>query len=263
MKKVDYHLHSHFSADSEEDPRAHVLEALANGLEEICFTEHRDFHFPGMAFDLDVPAYFAAIQALQTEFAGEIVIKIGLEMGLDPHYQDEIEEFVASSPYDFVIGSVHELDDVEVYYDTDYYVGKSKHAAHLQYLEGCLLAAKTFDCFDTFGHLDYVARYGPYADKLVNFSEFDALLNEILSVLVAKNKALEVNTRLFNETGTLDFYRFLLTRFHDLGGKLVTLGTDSHVAKRDWAAIASARELISACGFSELATFSNRKVQTD
>ena len=49
MKKLDYHFHSHFSADSEELPRKHVTEAIAHGLEEICFTEHRDL-FPRNGF---------------------------------------------------------------------------------------------------------------------------------------------------------------------------------------------------------------------
>ena len=54
MKKLDYHLHSYFSADSEENPRNHVLEAIEHGLEEICFTEHRDFYFPEIDFSLNV-----------------------------------------------------------------------------------------------------------------------------------------------------------------------------------------------------------------
>ena len=76
MKKLDYHFHSHFSADSEELPRNHVIEAIAHGLKEICFTEHRDFYFPEMDFSLNLPEYFQEINRLQAEFKDKIKIKI-------------------------------------------------------------------------------------------------------------------------------------------------------------------------------------------
>ena len=94
MKKLDYHFHSHFSADSEELPRKHVTEAIAHGLEEICFTEHRDFYFPGMDFSLNLPEYFQEINRLQAEFKDKIKIKIGLEMGIDLRFKSEINQFI-------------------------------------------------------------------------------------------------------------------------------------------------------------------------
>lgn len=261
MKALDYHFHSYFSADSEENPRNHVLEALENQLTEICFTEHRDFHFPGMKFDLDTEKYFAEIRELQAEFEKKITIKIGLEIGLDYRYQAEIEQFIAEKPYDFVIGSVHEIDDIEVYDDTEYYVNKSKNQAHLQYLENVLKNVQTFDCYNSLGHLDYVARYGPYKDKFVKFDEFEQLIGQILQVLVAKNKALEVNTRLFEFPETVNFYENLLVKFREFGGKQITLGTDNHEAQRDFAKLESARKLILETGFDELATFDKMKIE--
>ncbi|MFC4653146.1 histidinol-phosphatase HisJ family protein [Lactococcus nasutitermitis] len=260
MKKLDYHCHSKFSADSEEEPRNHVLEAISHGLDEICFTEHRDFHFPGeLKFDLDVPSYFTAIGQLQEEFAGQLTIKIGLEMGLDKHYQQEIEAFVAASPYDFVIGSVHEIHDIEVYDDTSYYEIPRKEA-HQQYFEAILEAITTFDCFDTLAHLDYVARYGPYPDKSIIWQHHSKILEEILQTLVKKNKALEINTRLFQLPQTQDFYHYLLTTFRNYGGEKITLGTDAHSVERDWTSLEKARKLIEKAGFTDLATFTKRNL---
>ncbi|RZI48223.1 histidinol-phosphatase HisJ family protein [Lactococcus kimchii] len=261
MKKVDYHLHSYFSADSQENPRTHILEALKYGLDEICFTEHRDFYFPDMAFDLDVPAYFQELSALQAEFSGQIMVKIGLEIGLDLRFKQEIEDFVSNSAYDFVIGSVHEINDIEVYDDTSYYTNKSKKQAHLEYLEAVLACVQNFDCFNALGHLDYVARYGPYADKFIQFDEFSELIHQILQVLSDKNKALEVNTRLFQYPETQKFYQFLIETYKNCGGKWITLGTDSHLAKRDWISWTLAQNLIKSSGFTELALFSKMQVE--
>ena len=43
MRVIDYHMHTHFSGDSEANPREHVLKAIEMNLDEICFTDHRDF----------------------------------------------------------------------------------------------------------------------------------------------------------------------------------------------------------------------------
>ena len=46
MRKIDYHMHTHFSGDSEASPREHIEQAIRMGLDEICFTDHRDFDYP-------------------------------------------------------------------------------------------------------------------------------------------------------------------------------------------------------------------------
>ena len=87
-------MHTHFSADSEASPREHILAAINKGLDEICFTDHKDFHYPYCPFDLDADRYFHELKQLQKEFANQIKIKIGLEMGLDVEFYDEINAFV-------------------------------------------------------------------------------------------------------------------------------------------------------------------------
>ncbi len=258
MRKVDYHMHTYFSADSEENPRNHVLEAIENGLEEICFTEHRDFHFPGMSFDLAVSSYFKEIRALQQEFDSKIIIKIGLEMGLDSRFKKEINDFVHSVPFDFVIGSVHEINDCEVYDHTGYYEEKSKQQAQQMYFEAVLDCIRTFDCFNSLGHLDYVARYGPYEDKSIDFEQYEGIIRQIAKELVAKNKGMEVNTRLFQLKKTQTFYHFFLEQYVKAGGKIVTLGTDSHIAQRDWSSVSLARQLIADAGITSLSTFTKQ-----
>ena len=57
MRKIDYHMHTCFSADSDADPKEHIQQAIKMGLEEICFTDHQDFYYPGTSFDVDVDRY--------------------------------------------------------------------------------------------------------------------------------------------------------------------------------------------------------------
>ena len=53
MRVIDYHMHTHFSGDSEANPREHVLKAIEMNLDEICFTDHRDFDYPIDSFELN------------------------------------------------------------------------------------------------------------------------------------------------------------------------------------------------------------------
>ena len=73
MRSIDYHMHTRFSGDSEADPREHVIQAIKMGLDEICFTDHRDFDYPIDVFDLDVEGYYQTIMALKKEFADKII----------------------------------------------------------------------------------------------------------------------------------------------------------------------------------------------
>ena len=98
MRKIDYHMHTHFSGDSEASPREHIEQAIRMGLDEICFTDHRDFDYPIDTFDLDTDAYFMELSALKNEYVDRITIKIGVEVGLDMDHIDEINTFVAQCP---------------------------------------------------------------------------------------------------------------------------------------------------------------------
>ena len=106
MRVIDYHMHTHFSGDSEANPREHVLKAIEMNFDEICFTDHRDFDYPIDSFELDVENYYQEIQSLKEEFKDQIKIKWGIEMGLDLDHQEEIENLIQQYPFDFVIGTL-------------------------------------------------------------------------------------------------------------------------------------------------------------
>lgn len=137
MRKIDYHMHTHFSGDSEASPREHIEQAISVGLDEICFTDHRDFDYPIDTFDLDTDAYFMELSALKNEYVDRITIKIGVEVGLDMDHIDEINTFVAQCPFDYVIGSIHVIHHTEFYYG-EFFKGKTKEEAHREFFEETL-----------------------------------------------------------------------------------------------------------------------------
>lgn len=259
MKRIDYHMHTYFSTDSEANPRNHIISAISMGLDEICFTEHKDFNYPYCAFDLDVGAYFLELRNLQEEFKNQIIIKIGLEIGLDTDYLDEINSFVEFYPFDYVIGSIHVIHQTEFYDPADFFVNKTKEQAHKEFFLETLKCVKAFDCFNCLGHLDYICRYGPYDDKSVKHELYQDIIDEILKTLIQKNKGIEVNTSGYNTRGDCGFPDFRqVKRYFDLGGSIITVGTDSHTSNRVGENIENVINEYKKIGFQDVSTFTKR-----
>ena len=260
MRHIDYHMHTRFSFDSEADPRDHVLKAIDMGLDEICFTDHRDFDYPIDPFELDVEPYFKELRALKEEFKDQIIIKIGLEIGLDTDHIDEINDFVNASPYDFVIGSIHVIHHTEFYYG-EYFKGKTKEEAHREFFEETLTCVQTFDCFNVLGHLDYIVRYGPYEDRTVDHARYKDLIEAILMTLIQKGKGIEVNTSGYATNGDCGFPSFdIIRRYKALGGTIITVGTDAHTSERVGEHVDDVIRHYEEIGFADVSTFTKRQL---
>lgn len=257
MRKIDYHLHTCFSFDSQADPIDHIEQAIALGLNEICFTDHYDFDYPDADFTMDITAYFRTLNALKVKYTSQIKIKIGIEMGLDLQHQEEINHLLNKYPFDFVIGSIHVIDHQEFEKD-GYFVGKTKEEAHRHYFQTCLDCAKKFDHFSVFGHYDYIERYGPYDNKKVDLNLYQDLINDFLKTVISKNIGLEVNTSGFRirEEGFPQY--IILKRYYDLGGRIVTIGSDSHTSDRVGQHVDEVIHTLEKIGFEDVATFTNR-----
>lgn len=260
MRRIDYHMHTHFSADSEADPREHILHAINMGLDEICFTDHQDFCYPEMSFDIDVEAYYQAIQKLKVEFKDQIVIKWGIETGLDLVYKNEIEAMVKKYPFDFVIGSIHVIKGTEFYSPAAFFTHKTKEEAHQAFFEETLACVVGFDCFNVLGHLDYIVRYGPYVDKTIDYNQHQPIIDDIFKALIAKGKGIEVNTSGYAVHHSCGFPNFdLVKRYYELGGRIITIGSDSHTSDRVGEHVGAVIKEYQRIGFKDVNTFTNRK----
>ncbi|WP_314795132.1 histidinol-phosphatase HisJ family protein [Eggerthia catenaformis] len=258
MRKIDYHLHTHFSFDSNADPREHIKEALNKNLDEICFTDHRDFNYPIDPFELDTVSYFKELKDLQKEYQDKISIKIGLEIGLDMNHFKEINDFVNADDYDFVIGSIHVIRNTDFYYG-EYFNNKTKDQAHREFFMETLRCVKSFDCFNVLGHMDYISRYGPYEDKSIDYPKYKDLIDQILKTLIQKNKGIEVNTSGYKVNGNCGFPSFdIVRRYKALGGSVITVGSDAHTGERVGEHIEEVIKEYQKIGFEDVTTFSKR-----
>src|SRR5690625_3629355 len=99
----DYHMHSTFSADCETPMEKTIESAIEKGLTEICFTEHIDYDYPDetIVFDLDIPNYTKKLTEMNEKYGDRIVIKKGVEIGVEPHLLPRYEALLKKEAFDF------------------------------------------------------------------------------------------------------------------------------------------------------------------
>lgn len=219
---VDTHMHTQFSTDSKMQLSEAREQARQLGI-GITITEHLDLLYPEPdLFVFDVDRYFAEYQSQRNEN-----LLLGIEIGMQPACRQENSAIVAAHPFDFVIGSIHLVGGMDIY-AAHFYEGRAKQASYGDYFQAMLECVQLYDCFDSLGHIDYIARYAQYPDTETHYHEFREAIDAVLRVVVAKEKALEINTRRLGTPGVAAALLPIYRRFAALGGRLVTLGSDSH-----------------------------------
>lgn len=271
MIQADMHMHTWFSTDSEACLRDMADEAVRKGLKTICFTDHfdKDDLEWGEEGIFDVDAYFVEMQKLQEEYAGKLNIRIGIELGLRTYLKDYYEELTKKYPFDFVIGSVHNVPykkDAEgniLYTDPaaeKLFTDRTDKEAYRLMMETTLENVRTSDCFQTLGHLDYVVRYGKSREKEYSYTDYADIIDEILKLLIEKEKGLEVNSAGLKYG--LPFahpHPDVLKRYRELGGEIITIGADAHKPEHIAYDFAKAEEILKSCGFKYYTEFFEQK----
>lgn len=257
----DTHMHTHFSGDSDADPRDMIRSAKEKGLGGLCFTDHLDIDYPQTPdeFLIDFPAYFSELKDIQQDFSSSFPVYIGLELGLQPHLAKELPAVVKEYPFDFIIGSSHVVHRMDPYYP-EYYTGKTEDEAYREYFESILENLAVFDCFDVYGHIDYVVRYGPNTNTYYTYEKFADVIDEILRTLIQKGKGIEINTGGFKYgLGHPNPTEAILKRYRELGGEIITIGADAHKPEHVAFDFNKVPAILKEAGFSYYTVFKNRK----
>ncbi|MBQ8195043.1 MAG: histidinol-phosphatase HisJ family protein [Oscillospiraceae bacterium] len=257
MIKADQHVHSSFSSDSDELLENAVNAAIAASLDALCVTEHMDMDYPTGEFMLDADSYRAELFRLKELYSDRIELLFGVELGLMDYLAPRLYEFASSQPFDFIIGSSHLVDGVDPYYP-EYFNAHGDHNGILRYFECILANITTFADFDVYGHLDYVVRYSHA--KSYSPAEHAELLDEILKKLISMDKGIELNTAgLKYGLGWAHPHPELLRRYRELGGEIITVGSDGHKGEHIAYDFDKASDILQAAGFEYYTVFRQRK----
>lgn len=224
---IDYHIHTDISGDGSVSMKFMADAAQRKGLKEICFTEHIDLDFPcEIDFSVDFDEYTARFDAIKNAYPG-IRIRKGVEAGLDMRTKDRFEDLLSGQAIDYVVGSQHSVFGYDPYYK-EVWQHYTKQQIYTQYLRETMECIKACDFYDVLGHLGYIAKFCPYKENLMKYCDYPDEIDSILKTLVYKGKGLEINTNgLFMTSSTMPETPILI-RFFELGGEIVTVGSDAH-----------------------------------
>jgi histidinol-phosphatase (PHP family) len=260
---ADYHVHSDFSSDSKAPMEQMVERAIQAGLKKLCFTDHMDYDYPAVSnhdFIFDPEAYIKKLDAMKKRYSKQIDILTGIELGLQPHLSDRLTELLRSYPFDFAIGSSHVVDHTDPYYP-EYWEGRMIEEGIRRYFESIIENCRVFQGFHVYGHIDYIIRYLPGQLQTpvktdYSYSDYADLLDEVLKTIISYGKGIEINTSGFKYGhGYAHPKPEIIKRYRELGGELITVGSDAHKPEHLCYNFALVPDLLKSLGFRYYAIF--------
>ena len=270
MVLFDNHNHSQFSFDGKRTSvEASARAAVEAGLGGICFTDHCDHYVPPMkaAFENVVPEYFnveeqqTEISRVQSLIGDKTRLLKGIEIGMYEECREQIRKVLAESSFDQIIASVHYIEKTDPYYG-GYYEGKGWKQAYGAYLETIYREMTWLEDFDIMGHYDYIVRYAPYPVTSILYRDFSDIFDEMFRYLIQEGKALEINTKSYegHRGRMVELDNNVLLRYREMGGEIVSLGSDSHEPSRVGAGFARHAAFLKSLGFRWTAHYESRRL---
>lgn len=270
---ADYHVHTEFSDDSVFALEDVCALAIERGIDEICITDHVDYDvrpdwdeyrrdpscakiFEGKpSINVDYERYFPAIEAARERFAPTLAVKTGMEFGVQSHTAERFHALFEqhADAWDFIILSIHQVGNEEFWNGT-FQKGRTQDEYNMQYYEEMLRVVQRFDDWSVLGHLDLIKRYdaaGPWPDENAR-----DIVAEIMKEAIRRGKGIELNTSSIRYgLSDLTPSEGILRLYRDLGGRVLSIGSDSHKPEHLGAHIPMMRERLQAIGFTEFCTF--------
>ncbi|MDD6189280.1 MAG: histidinol-phosphatase HisJ family protein [Clostridiales bacterium] len=267
----DLHTHSIYSDDADNSMTEMALAAAEAGLGGICFTDHADLDdingtYNPLAWRRE--EYFSAFEAARKAAGDRIALRLGLELGEASHYPDIAREVAAQVP-DFIIGSVHNLAGTPDFYcgradgeDSRMYASPEACHALLERYVSELEDTAALGCFDVIGHIGYPLRYMRTVYPDMSLEPWRERLAELFRALARMGKGIELNcSGLRQSLGETMPSAGILALYRDMGGEIVTLGSDAHRVSDVGKGLSQGKNLLIGLGFSRYCVYNKRKAE--
>lgn len=266
----DYHMHSEYSGDIPKGKGSSVSDlcetAVEKGFSEIAITDHYDIDgiYYGAFPMLDIEGVYSDILSARAKCCGKLSILFGIEIGQACHMPLETNRLLARYPFDYIIGSVHAVRGI-----IDFSLLKMETMSDTELMnlwERYLTEMKeliVWGNFYTLAHLTYPFRYMKFAgrEKLLDLEKKGRdCFEDILKAIIQKGISLEVNTSgLRQGLGTTMPGDDLIRFYKELGGELITIGSDAHRAVDLGANIKETTAKLKSMGFDYITKYKERK----
>ncbi len=262
QRLIDMHVHSDNSPDGIHSPMYICECAVKNNLGAIAVTDHCevDTFFEEKYNNMIFHSFFECSKA-RTAFEGDLLVLIGLEIGQPMSNRALADKITKHHSYDFILGSIHkpagfdkdvkeiEYDKLDVYrFMEDYF----QQLTEIAEWDGC----------DALAHITCPMRriQGRYKIDF-DYSRISAATDELLKTMISHGKALEINTSGLRQAMARTMPDVnIIRRYRELGGRLLTFGSDAHDANDCGKGIREAMETAKECGFDRFAFYVNREI---
>ena len=261
----DQHIHCSASPDSSTPMRAMAEAARDHGMHMVCFTDHVDMDDASTG---EVAPYWpdcwdgmlAQWQALRADPVEGIEVRFGMELG-EPHHCPEVAREAAARPeLDLVLGSLHNLRHTPDFYFYPYTSEEECDMLNRAYLAE-LLEMTEYDCFDVMAHIGYTHRYMSRRGFAAQVTPdlYREELTELFRALIRQGRGIEINASGLRQGITSFPNAPCLALYRELGGEIVSVGSDAHTAPDAGVGIREAIELLRGLGFRYVTEYKKRK----
>lgn len=259
MYYVDYHIHSLYSFDSVADLNDICQSAIRANLKEIALTDHLDVHYPygkwNQHYFLHEGQRETAVKEIREKYEGALQIRYGLELGQPTRDTAFLQDFLSTRRFDFILGSIHYTTDEREILALQYDNFEIANEILVEYFQNVL---QMLDCdqFDVVAHICHPLRVMENVFSKPSLLRYVDYVEPILKRMIEKGKGLEVSTKGMRYwIRSLEPQPEFLKLYHDLGGELITVGTDSHEANTVGSNVIEAYEYIKHMGFRYITTY--------
>lgn len=281
-KLIDIHTHSNISPDGENTPEEMCERAIELGLSAYAITDHcevstwfeEDYYDKMGARKSEDPfvkynyrdRFFSGtdyVSKLKEKYEGRLELLCGTELGQATQGWEGAEDVVLCEKLDFIIGSLHQNREEDDFGYLQYDKNNIQQIKKLlcdyfnEMLEMC-----RWGKFDSLGHLTYPLRYISAAGIDVDMNPYEENIRKIFKVLIENGKGIEINTSGLRQAYGKTFPDLHYVKlFRELGGEILTLGSDAHCTADLGKGIINGAEIAEEAGFKYISYFKNRKPQ--
>lgn len=256
----DSHVHSSHSPDASDSVALFCEHAERLGLYSITVTDHCECNDqPEIEFGPAIEASVLETRGAAASYSGKVHIYSGVEMGEPVQNPQVAQAILDSCKFDFVLASVHNIRNKRDFYELNYNTENINLLLDRYFDE--ILETIQWGNFDSLAHLTYPWRYivGEHSIA-IPYRHWADRMETVLKALISADKAMEVNTSGFRQKlGTSMPDLPVIRRYRELGGRLITLGSDAH----RWADLGNGLErgmqLLQQAGFSHFTVYDGRE----
>lgn len=258
----DQHMHSSFSEDSQEDLENYCKLAIEKGIDYICTCEHFDYMTvcDGYTWLADYDKLIDYHKKLKDNYPN-LNFLLGIEVGYKKSAYEDTLKLFNKYPFDIIQLSIHDNCRYDYYYKEAFI--EDIDASMNEYCDLMVEGLNTLPEYDVLSHIDYGFKTVKMFDGASEISKWEKRIIEVMKILIAKDKAFEVNTKVQEVISKIDgdnhHIDYLLNLYKSLGGKKITLSSDAHTKERYLSSFDKYMKIIKDHGFYELSFFIKRK----